>query len=98
MIAPQGLVVGQTVLSGKTAGPEIGNCLALSDIPLGTIVHNIELRPGQGGSIARSAGTYAQLNAREGKYAVLKMPSGEIRMILITCMATVGAVSNQITI
>lgn len=94
IIAPQGLKVGQKVISGKDAAPEIGNTLLLSDIPLGTIIHNIELRPGQGASLARSAGTYAQLTAREGKYAVLRMPSSEVRMILITCKATVGAVSN----
>jgi large subunit ribosomal protein L2 len=72
----------------------VGNTLYLSDIPLGTIVHNIELRPGEGASMARSAGTYAQLLSREGKYASLKLPSGEIRMILVTCKATVGSVSN----
>ena len=94
ILAPQGLQVGQTIVSGKEAGPEVGNALPLSEIPLGSIVHNIELRPGQGGAIARSAGTYAQLTAREGKYAVLKMPSGELRMILVNCMATIGAVSN----
>ncbi len=94
IIAPQGLVVGATVMSGKKATPEVGNTLFLSDVPLGTIIHNIELRPGQGAALARSAGSYAQLNAREGKYAVLRMPSGEVRMILITCKATIGAVSN----
>ena len=94
IIAPQGLKVGQTVVSGTGAAPEVGNTLLLSEIPLGTIIHNIELRPGQGAAIARSAGSYAQLSAREGKYATLKMPSGETRMILITCMATVGSVSN----
>ncbi|MFM2102182.1 MAG: ribosomal protein [Bacteroidota bacterium] len=94
IIAPQGLKVGQTLVSGKQSPPEIGNTLFLSEIPLGTVIHNIELRPGQGAVMARSAGSYAQLSAREGKYAVLKMPSGEVRMILITCKATVGAVSN----
>jgi large subunit ribosomal protein L2 len=94
IIAPQGLTVGQKVNSGPKAGPEIGNCLLLSDIPLGTIIHNVELRPGQGGALARSAGSYAQLTAREGKYAVLRMPSSEVRMILITCKASIGAVSN----
>ncbi len=94
ILAPQGLQVGQTVVSGKGAAPEIGNSLPLSEIPLGSVIHNIELRPGQGGAMARSAGTYAQLTAREGKYAVLKMPSGELRMILVTCMATIGSVSN----
>jgi large subunit ribosomal protein L2 len=94
IIAPQGLAVGQKVMSGKGAGPEVGNTLLLSEIPLGTIIHNIELRPGQGAVMARSAGSYAQLSAREGKYAVLRMPSGEVRMVLITCKATIGAVSN----
>lgn len=94
IIAPQGLKVGQKVMSGTKANPEVGNTLFLSDVPLGTIIHNIELRPGQGAALARSAGSYAQLTARDGKYAVLRMPSGELRMILITCKATVGAVSN----
>ena len=94
IIAPQGLTVGATLMSGKTATPEVGNTMLLSDVPLGTIIHNIELRPGQGAALARSAGSYAQLSAREGKYAVLRMPSGEVRMILITCKATIGAVSN----
>lgn len=94
IIAPNGIQVGQTVVSGKDAPPEVGNALLLSEIPLGSVVHNIELRPGQGGAMARSAGTYAQLTAREGKYAVLKMPSGELRMVLVTCMATIGSVSN----
>jgi large subunit ribosomal protein L2 len=94
IIAPQGLKVGQKVISGKNAAPEIGNTLLLSEIPLGTIIHNIELRPGQGAVMARSAGSYAQLSAREGKYAVLRMPSGEVRMVLITCKASIGAVSN----
>lgn len=94
MLAPNGLKVGQTVSTGKTAAPEIGNTLFLSDIPLGTVVHNIELYPGQGAAMARSAGTYAQLLAREGKYAIVKLPSGETRMVLVTCRATVGAVSN----
>jgi large subunit ribosomal protein L2 len=94
IIAPQGLQVGQKVLSGKGIAPEVGNTLLLSEIPLGTIIHNIELRPGQGAVLARSAGSYAQLSARDGKYAILKMPSSEVRMILITCKASIGAVSN----
>lgn len=94
IVAPQGLKVGQKVMSGPKANPEIGNALLLSDVPLGTIIHNIELRPGQGAALARSAGSYAQLTNREGKYAVLRMPSGETRMILVTCKATIGAVSN----
>lgn len=94
MIAPTGLKVGQTVLSGTAVAPEVGNTLPLKSIPLGSIIHNIELNPGQGGTFARSAGTYAQLSARDGKYAILKMPSGETRMILATCLATIGSVSN----
>lgn len=94
IIAPQGLTVGQKVYSGKGVAPEVGNTLFLSEIPLGTIIHNIELRPGQGAVLARSAGSYAQLSARDGKYAILRMPSGETRMILITCKASIGAVSN----
>lgn len=95
IIAPAGIKVGQEILNGEKAAPEIGNALYLKDMPLGTIVHNIELNPGQGGKFARSAGTYAQLAAKEGKYAVLKMPSGEVRMVLQTCLATVGTVSNS---
>lgn len=95
ILAPGGLKVGQVIVSGKGAPPEVGNALPLSDIPLGTLVHNVELQPGKGGSLARSAGTFAQLNAREGRYATLKMPSGEVRMVLVTCMATVGAVGNS---
>jgi large subunit ribosomal protein L2 len=94
IVAPVGLQVGQTLLSGKEVAPEIGNTLFLSDIPLGTIIHNIELKPGKGGAIARSAGTYAQLSARDGKYATIKLPSGETRLILTSCRATIGTVSN----
>ena len=94
MLAPNGLNVGQTVLSGSGIAPEIGNSLPLGEIPLGTLVHNIELHPGQGGIMARSAGTYAQLTSREGKYAIIKLPSGESRMILVACKATVGIVGN----
>ena len=94
MLAPNGLEVGQAVLSGSGIAPEIGNSLPLGEIPLGTIVHNIELHPGQGGVMARSAGTYAQLTSREGKYAIVKLPSGESRMVLISCRATVGTVGN----
>lgn len=94
IIAPQGLQVGQTVLSGADVAPEVGNALPMYVIPLGTIIHNIELKPGKGASLARSAGTYAQLVAREGKYVTIKLPSGEMRMVLGTCMATVGTVSN----
>ncbi len=94
IVAPVGLQIGQTLSSGKDAAPEIGNTLFLSDIPMGTIIHNIELKPGKGGAIARSAGTYAQLSARDGKYATIKLPSGETRLILTTCRATIGTVSN----
>ena len=94
IIAPNGLQVGQTVMSGAGVAPEVGNTLFLSEIPLGTVVHNIELYPGQGAAMARSAGSYAQLLAREGKFAVIKLPSGETRMVLVTCRATVGVVSN----
>ncbi|MCQ2317322.1 MAG: 50S ribosomal protein L2 [Bacteroidales bacterium] len=94
IIAPQGLKVGQKVMSGKDATPNIGNTLFLSDVPFGTIIHNIELRPGQGAKMARSAGAYAQLMSRDGKYAILKMPSGETRLILQACRATIGTVSN----
>jgi large subunit ribosomal protein L2 len=95
IIAPQGIEVGMTVMSGDAVAPEVGNTLPLKSMPLGTVVHNIELQPGQGGIIARSAGASAQLNAKEEKYAVLKMPSGELRKVLINCCATVGSVSNS---
>lgn len=95
IIAPQGLQVGATVQSGADVAPEVGNALPLKNMPLGTVVHNIELQPGKGGAIARSAGAYAQLSNKEEKYAVLKMPSGELRKVLNTCMATVGTVSNS---
>jgi len=94
IIAPHGLKVGQTVLSGKGIAPEIGNALYMSEIPFGTIIHNMELRPGQGAKLSRSAGTYAQLMSRDDKYAIVKMPSGETRMILQSCKATIGMVSN----
>lgn len=94
ILAPQGLQPGQTVVSGKNAAPNIGNAMPLSNVPLGTIVHNIELNPGQGGKFIRSAGAYAQLTAKEGKFVILKMPSGETRMVLSSCMGTVGSVSN----
>ncbi|MCK5766239.1 MAG: 50S ribosomal protein L2 [Bacteroidales bacterium] len=94
IIAPHGLEVGQEVLSGKGVSPNIGNTMYLSEIPFGTIIHNIELRPGQGAKLARSAGSYAQFMTREGKFAVIKLPSGETRMILQSCRATIGIVSN----
>ena len=96
VIAQNGLQVGQTIMSGTSdIAPEIGNAMPLSQIPLGTIISCIELHPGQGANIARSAGTFVQLMARDGKYATVKMPSGETRMILATCLATIGAVSNS---
>ena len=95
ILAPHGLKVGQEIMAGKGASPEIGNSLYLSEVPFGTIIHNIELRPGQGGKMARSAGSYAQFLSREGKYAIIKLPSGETRMILQNCKATIGMVSNQ---
>ena len=94
IVAPSGLKTGQTIVSGKDVAPEIGNTLFLSDIPLGTVIHNIELQPGRGAAMARSAGSYGQLTSREGKYAIIKLPSGEMRMILVTCRATIGSVSN----
>ncbi|MCL2560988.1 MAG: 50S ribosomal protein L2 [Rikenellaceae bacterium] len=94
ILAPNGLKVGQVIESGAGVAPEVGNALLLGEIPLGTVIHAIELYPGQGAAMARSAGTNAQLLAREGKYAIIKLPSGETRMILTTCRATVGAVSN----
>jgi large subunit ribosomal protein L2 len=94
IIAPAGLKIGQEVRSGAGVAPEVGNCMSLAEIPLGTLVHNIELHPGKGGAMARSAGSYAQLTSRDGKYAIIKLPSGESRMILTTCRATIGTVSN----
>ena len=94
ILAPNGLAVGQVIRSGAGVAPEVGNSLPLAEIPLGTVVHNIELYPGEGAMMARSAGAYAQLLAREGKFAIIKLPSGETRMVLVTCRATVGAVSN----
>jgi large subunit ribosomal protein L2 len=94
IIAPNGIKVGQTIQSGTGATPDVGNTLFLSEVPFGTLIHNIELRPGQGGKMARSAGSYAQLMSRDGKFAVIRLPSGETRMILQTCKATIGTVSN----
>ncbi|HEY5571022.1 MAG TPA: 50S ribosomal protein L2 [Bacteroidales bacterium] len=95
IVAPNGLEVGQTLMSGENAAPEIGNALPLQNIPIGTVVHNIELRPGQGAALVRSAGAFAQLTSREGKYAIIKLPSGETRKILSTCKATIGSVGNS---
>jgi large subunit ribosomal protein L2 len=94
ILAPQGLTVGQEVVSGADVAPEIGNALPLAKIPLGTIIHSVEAKPGRGAAIGRSAGVFVQIVAREGGYATLKMPSGEMRNVLDNCMATVGAVSN----
>jgi len=94
IIAPHGLKVGQKIVSGKNVAPEIGNTMYLSEVPFGTIIHNIELRPGQGAKMARSAGSYAQFMSREGKFAILKLPSGETRMVLQTCKVSIGMVSN----
>jgi len=94
ILAPEGLTDGMTVMSGAEAEVRVGNCLALADIPVGTLVHNIELMPGKGGQMVRSAGNSAQLMAKEGKYATLRLPSGEMRMVPIGCRATIGVVGN----
>ncbi|MFC4231609.1 50S ribosomal protein L2 [Parasediminibacterium paludis] len=95
ILAPQGLQVGAKVISGNDSAPEIGNALPMKNMPLGTMIHNIEMQPGQGGKLVRSAGTSAQLANKEEKYAVIKMPSGELRKLLINCYATIGVVSNS---
>ena len=94
IIAPDKVEVGQTVTSGPDASPEVGNCLPLANIPLGTTVHAIEMKPGKGAQLARSAGTSAQLTAREGRFANLKLPSGEVRRVPVDCLATIGQTSN----
>ena len=94
IIAPAGLKVGQILLSGPGAAPEVGNALPITEIPLGTVIHNIEIHPGQGGKLVRSAGSFAQLLNRDGKYATIKLASGETRMILSSGFATIGSVSN----
>ena len=94
IVAPQGLAVGDSVIASKAADIKPGNVLPLRNMPLGTQIHNIELRPGKGSQLVRSAGSYAQLMAKEGRYAQVKLPSGEVRMILIDCQATVGQVGN----
>ncbi|MGY8987607.1 MAG: 50S ribosomal protein L2, partial [Flavobacteriales bacterium] len=94
IVSPEGLKVGMELMSGEKSPIVVGNTLALTHIPLGTLIHNIELRPGQGGILVRSAGSYAQLMAKDGKYATIKLASSEIRQILITCLATIGTVSN----
>lgn len=95
IVAPNGLQVGATIMSGPEATPDLGNTLPLENIPVGTVIHNIELRPGQGAKMVRSAGNFAQLTSREGKYCVIKLPSGEIRKVLSVCRATIGSVSNS---
>lgn len=95
ILAPQGLKVGDKINSGSGVAPENGNCMFLGEVPLGAVVHNIEMRPGQGGKLVRSAGLSATMMSREDRYAVLRMPSGETRRILLTCRATIGAVSNS---
>jgi large subunit ribosomal protein L2 len=94
ILAPDGLKVGETLMSGPDAEIKIGNALPLKNIPLGTFIHNIELRPGEGGKLVRSAGTQAQLMAKDDRYAHIKLPSGEVRLVLVNCMATIGQVSN----
>ena len=94
ILAPLGLTAGDTVVSGKDADIKVGNCLPLENIPVGTMIHNIELQPGKGGQIARAAGGAAQLMAKEGKYATLRMPSGEMRYVPIRCKATIGQIGN----
>lgn len=94
ILAPHGLKVGTTLMSGETAEIKVGNCLPLANIPVGTEVHNIELYPGKGGQLVRSAGNSAQLMAKEGRYATLRLPSGEMRMVLAICRATIGQVGN----
>ena len=94
IIAPKGLKPGATVQSGRGVAPETGNCMFLSEVPLGVFIHNIELHPGQGGVLVRSAGTGAQMMGREDRYAVIKMPSGEVRRSLVTCRVTIGVVGN----
>ena len=94
IIAPDKLEIDQKIISGESVEPVVGNAMLLKNIPLGSFVHNVELYPGKGGAMARSAGSYAQLTAKEGKYVILKLPSGETRMVLNFCMATVGVVGN----
>lgn len=94
VIAPAGIKVGQKIVAGPGSAPELGNTLPLSEVPLGSVIHNIELQPGKGAQMVRSAGTSAQLLSREGKYALLKLSSGENRLVLANCLATMGSVSN----
>ncbi len=94
ILAPQGLQIGWTIMNGETAEPRVGNCLPMSKIPIGTMIHNIELIPGKGGQLVRAAGNAAQLMAKEGKYATLRLPSGEMRLVPIEGRATIGQVGN----
>ncbi len=94
IVAPNEIKVGAKIQNGPDAPPEPGNCLPLSKIPVGSFVHAIEMKPGKGAQLARSAGTFAQLTAREGKHAILRLPSGETRMVMVNCMATIGTTSN----
>lgn len=96
ILHPDGLKVGDVIVSGEDADIKVGNALKLKDIPVGTVVHNVELKPGKGGQLARSAGISAQLMGKEGKYAILRLPSGEMRMVLLECKATIGEVGNSI--
>jgi large subunit ribosomal protein L2 len=95
ILAPKGIKVGQTIVAGRGAAPEVGNCLYLAEVPLGSYIHNVELQPGAGGVLARSAGNSAQMMGREDRYASIKLPSGEVRRILLTCKATIGILSNS---
>ncbi len=95
ILAPKGLNVGDTVMSGSNIEIKVGNCLPLGDMPVGAVIHNIELQPGKGGQMVRSAGMEARLMAKEGKYATIKLPSGEMRMVLATCRATIGTIGNN---
>ena len=95
ILHPDGLKVGDVIVSGEDADIKVGNALKLKDIPVGTVVHNVELKPGKGGQLARSAGISAQLMGKEGKYAILRLPSGEMRMVLLECKATIGEVGNS---
>lgn len=95
IIAPKGIEVGQRIFSGKEADIKVGNALPLENIPVGTVIHNIEMKPGKGGQLVRSAGTSAQVLGKEGKYVLVRLNSGEVRMILATCRATIGSVGNE---
>jgi large subunit ribosomal protein L2 len=95
ILAPEGLKVGQEIISGAEVAPEVGNALPLSRMPLGSVIHNIEINPGRGGIICRGAGSFAQLAGKDGKYVLIKLPSGESRLILGTCLGTIGTVSNS---